>query len=118
MMKTLWIDPNDLADVWTVNNRKENTGHIESLAESMRQNGYLPEYPIIAFEAANIPIETDKPYLVACGHHRRESRNCRRDRPHFRRSPRRHRGRLDRDDVAGQLPVRRRLEPRHRTRIH
>ena len=73
MMKTLWIDPNDLADVWTVNNRKENTGHIESLAESMQQNGYLPEYPIIAFEAANIPIQTDKPYLVACGHHRRKA---------------------------------------------
>ena len=73
MMKTLWIDPNDIADVWMVNNRKENPGHIESLAESMRQNGYLPEYPIIAFEAANIPIETDKPYLVACGHHRRKA---------------------------------------------
>ena len=73
MMKTLWIDPNDLADVWTVNNRKENSGHIESLSESMRQNGYLPEYPIIAFEAANIPIKTDKPYLVACGHHRRKA---------------------------------------------
>ena len=73
MMKTLWIDPNDLADVWTVNNRKENPGHIESLSESMRQNGYLPEYPIIAFEAANIPIQTDKPYLVACGHHRRKA---------------------------------------------
>ena len=73
MMKTLWIDPSDLADVWTVNNRKENSGHIESLAESMRHNGYLPEYPIIAFEAANIPIETDKPYLVACGHHRRKA---------------------------------------------
>ncbi len=73
MMKTLWIDPNDLADVWTVNNRKENPGHIESLSESMRQNGYLPEYPIIAFEAANIPIQTDKLYLVACGHHRRKA---------------------------------------------
>ena len=73
MMKTLWINPNDLADVWTVNNRKENTGHIESLSESMQQNGYLPEYPIIAFEASNIPIETDKPYLVACGHHRRKA---------------------------------------------
>lgn len=73
MMKTLWIDPNDIADMWAVNNRKENPGHIESLAESMRQNGYLPEYPIIAFEAANIPVETDKPYLVACGHHRRKA---------------------------------------------
>ena len=73
MMKTLWINPNDLADVWTVNNRKENSGHIESLAESMRQNGYLRKYPIIAFESANIPVETDKPYLVACGHHRRKA---------------------------------------------
>lgn len=73
MMKTLWIDPNAIADVWTINNRKENPGHIESLAESMRQNGYLPEYPIIAFQAANIPIKTDKPYLVACGHHRRKA---------------------------------------------
>ena len=73
MMKTLWIAPNDIADLWTVNNRKENPGHIESLAESMRQNGYLPEYPIIAFEAVNIPINTDKPYLVACGHHRRKA---------------------------------------------
>ena len=31
MMKTMWIDPHDIADVWTVNNRKENSGHIESL---------------------------------------------------------------------------------------
>ena len=73
MMKKMWIDPNDLADVWTVNNREENAGHIESLAESMRNHGYLADYPIIAFEAANIPIETDKPYLVACGHHRRKA---------------------------------------------
>lgn len=73
MMKTLWIAPNDLADVWTVNNRKENPGHIESLSESMQRNGYMAEYPIIAFESANIPIETDKPYLVACGHHRRKA---------------------------------------------
>ena len=33
----------------------------------------MPEYPIIAFEAANIPIKTDKPYFVACGHHRRKA---------------------------------------------
>ena len=73
MMKTMWIEPAAIEDVWGVNNRKENLGHIESLAESMRQNGYLPEYPIIAFKAANIPVETDKPYLVACGHHRRKA---------------------------------------------
>lgn len=73
MMKTQWINPNDIADVWTVNNRKENPGHIESLAESMRQKGYLFKYPVIVFEAANIPVETDKPYLMACGHHRRKA---------------------------------------------
>ena len=54
MMKTMWIEPAAIEDVWVVNNRKENPGHIESLAESMRKNGYLPEYPIITFEAANI----------------------------------------------------------------
>ena len=73
MMKKMWIDPNDIAEVWAVNNRKENPGHIESLAESMRNHGYLTKYPIIAFEAANIPIETDKPYVIACGHHRRKA---------------------------------------------
>ena len=73
MMKTMWIDPAAIEDVWVVNNRKENPGHIESLAESMRQNGYLREYPVFVFEAANIPVETDKPYLMACGHHRRKA---------------------------------------------
>lgn len=72
-MKTQWINPATIEDVWTVNNRKENPGHIESLAESMRKNGYLREYPVFVFEAANIPVETDKPYLMACGHHRRKA---------------------------------------------
>ena len=101
MMKTLWIHPNDIADVWTVNNRKENPGHIESLAESMRQNGYLPEYPIITFEAANIPIQTDKPYRRCVRTSPQESRYCSRNRTRFRGSPRRHRGGMDRNDVAG-----------------
>ena len=69
----MWIDPQAIEDVWAINNRKENLGHIESLAESMRQNGYLREYPVFVFEAANIPVETDKPYLMACGHHRRKA---------------------------------------------
>ena len=72
-MQTLWIELAAIEEVWVVNNRKENLGHSESLAESMRQNGYLPEYPVFVFEAANIPVETDKPYLMACGHHRRKA---------------------------------------------
>lgn len=73
MMKTMWIEPAAIEDVWSINNREENPGHIDSLAESMRQNGYLREYPVFVFEAANIPVETDKPYLMACGHHRRKA---------------------------------------------
>lgn len=65
MMRTRHIEPATIEDVWSINNRKENPGHIESLAESMRQNGYLREYPVIVFEAANISVETDKPYLMA-----------------------------------------------------
>ena len=74
MMKTMWIEPAAIEDVWVVNNRKENPGHIESLAESMRQNGYLPEYPIIAFRADGISgLPTDKEFVIACGHHRRKA---------------------------------------------
>ena len=50
MMQTFWIDPNDIEDVWVINNRKKNTGHIDSLAENMLNNGYLVEYPIIVFK--------------------------------------------------------------------
>lgn len=74
MMKTMWIEPAAIEDVWVINNRKENPGHIESLAESMRQNGYLPEYPIIAFRTDGIHgLPTDKEYVIACGHHRRKA---------------------------------------------
>ena len=72
-MKSIWIEPHEIDDVWAINNRKENAGHIDSLAESMRNNGYLPQYPIIAFETQNIGIITDKPYVIACGHHRRKA---------------------------------------------
>ena len=74
MMQTMWIEPAAIEDVWLVNNRKGNPGHIESLAESMRQNGYLPEYPIIVFRTDGIPtLSTDKKYVIACGHHRRKA---------------------------------------------
>lgn len=73
-MKSLWIDPREIFDAWDYNNRKEHDGHIRSLAESMKSNGYLIEYPIIAFEAANIEsVNTNCDYIVACGHHRRKA---------------------------------------------
>ena len=74
MMEQTWIAPTAIEDVWTVNNRKENPGHIESLAESMRQNGYLSKYPIFVFRTDRIPtLSTDKEYVIACGHHRRKA---------------------------------------------
>ena len=68
-----WVDPHDIEDVWSVNNRKENEGHIASLAESMTQRGYLLEYPIVVFQAEKLGIMTEKPYVVASGHHRRKA---------------------------------------------
>ena len=56
LMKTLWINSAAIEDIWIVNNQKENPGYIESLTESIRQNGYLPEYPIISFETDNIRL--------------------------------------------------------------
>ena len=44
--------------------------YVESLQDSMETHGYLAEYPIEVFESKNIPIETDKPFLCACGAHR------------------------------------------------
>ena len=72
-MQSVWIEPAKIEDVWSVNNRKENAGHIESLAESMRNNGYLPEYPVIVFKSDGLGIMTDKEFVMACGHHRRKA---------------------------------------------
>ena len=71
-MTKAWIDPHQIEDVWVMNNRKENQGHIESLAESMRLRGFILDYPLVVFKAEGIGILTDKPYVMACGHHRRK----------------------------------------------
>lgn len=72
-MQKAWIDPNEIQELWVVNNREENAGHIESLAESMRTHGYLPEYPIVVFKAENVGLIPMQPYVLACGHHRRKA---------------------------------------------
>lgn len=37
----------------------------------MEKQGYLSDYPIVVYKAENITsIETDKPYVISCGHHR------------------------------------------------
>ena len=72
-METLWLPPKDIEEVWTVNNRAKDVEHISSLSVSMMDNGYLPEYPMIVFVSEGVGVLTDKPYLLACGHHRREA---------------------------------------------
>ena len=72
-METLWLPPKDIEEVWTVNNRTKDVEHISSLSVSMMDNGYLPEYPMIVFVSLGVGVLTDKPFLLACGHHRREA---------------------------------------------
>ena len=70
-MKKLWTPPTTIQIVSILNNRQLNPDYVESLQDSMETHGYLAEYPIEVFESKNIPsIETDKPYLCACGAHR------------------------------------------------
>lgn len=70
-MKKEWTPPGNLAPAWAINNRTQNPSYIQSLVESMEKHGYLSDYPIVVYEAENITsIETDKPYVISCGHHR------------------------------------------------
>ena len=70
-MKKLWTPPTTIQIVSILNNRQLNPDYVESLQDSMGTHGYLAEYPIEVFESKNIPsIETDKPFLCACGAHR------------------------------------------------
>ena len=70
-MKKLWTPPTTIQIVSILNNRQLNPDYVESLQDSMETHGYLAEYPIEVFESKNIPsIETDQPYLCACGAHR------------------------------------------------
>ena len=70
-MKKLWTAPTTIQIVSILNNRQLNADYVESLEESMETHGYLAEYPIEVFESKNIPsIETDQPFLCACGAHR------------------------------------------------
>lgn len=72
-MKTNWLNPCDIEEMWGLNSRRENTSHIESLTESMREHGYLPEYPLVVFKTDGFKIGTKKGFVLACGHHRRKA---------------------------------------------
>ena len=62
----------------------------------------MPEYPIIAFNSEGIPgLLTDKAYVIACGHHRRKAAIAAGIDLIFAEVHDGHRGRMDRNDVAG-----------------
>ena len=70
-MEKKWIDPNEIHVFMVLNNREINQNYVGDLAESMGDKGFLPEFPIDVFRASNLAnIDTDKPYVCACGAHR------------------------------------------------
>lgn len=70
-MQKSWIEPNEIHVVEVLNNREINQNYIGDITESMQSRGFLPEFPIDVFVSANlVNIDTDLPYVCACGAHR------------------------------------------------
>lgn len=67
-----WINPNEIHVHSVLNNRELDQNFIPSIAESMRDQGFLPAYPIDVFEVDNLDYDTkdDSLYICACGAHR------------------------------------------------
>ena len=66
-----WIDPNEIYLAKPMNPRPLNQGFIESLRESMQEQGFLPQYPVKVFRVESLTcIETDLPYACVSGMHR------------------------------------------------
>ena len=65
------IDPNAIYLAKAMNPRPLNQGFIESLRESMQEQGFLPQYPVKVFRTENLScLETDLQYAVVSGMHR------------------------------------------------
>ena len=71
-MEKKWIDPNTIYLAKPMNPRPLNQGFIESLRESMQEQGFLPQYPVKVFEAAALTcLDMDGlPYACVSGMHR------------------------------------------------
>lgn len=66
-----WIDPNEIYLAKVMNPRLLNQGFIESLRESMQDQGFLPQYPVKVFGIDTLTcIKTDLPYACVSGMHR------------------------------------------------
>ncbi len=71
-MEKKWIDPNTIYLAKPMNPRPLNQGFIESLRESMQEQGFLPQYPVKVFEAAALTCldMNGLPYACVSGMHR------------------------------------------------
>lgn len=72
MIRKEWIDPNEIYLAKPMNPRPLNQGFIESLRESMLEQGFLPQYPVKVFEVDALTcLEINgHPYACVSGMHR------------------------------------------------
>lgn len=70
-MRKEWVDPKAIFVHRELNNRELNQDYIGDLSQSMTDKGFLPEFPVDIFKSDNlVNIDTDLPYVCACGAHR------------------------------------------------
>lgn len=74
-MRKQWESPGNIYVPHELNNRKLNEDYVESLAESINKQGYLPTHPVICYRRLDMPKEvfdgrTDALYICAAGFHR------------------------------------------------
>ena len=71
MIRKDWIDPNEIYLAKVMNPRLINQGFVQSLVESMKEQGFLPQYPVKVFAADALTcVETDLPFACVSGMHR------------------------------------------------
>ena len=68
-----WENPAGIYVPGFMNNRQLNFAYVESLEDSMRKDGYLPQFPIVVFRRLDLPYFDDftsELLICACGVHR------------------------------------------------
>lgn len=74
-MRKQWESPGNIYVPHELNNRKLNADYVDSLAESIRKQGYLPTHPVICYRRLEMPKavfdgKTDALFVCAAGFHR------------------------------------------------
>ena len=70
-MEKKWTAPTEIYVAGVLNNRHLDQNYIGDLSQSMKDKGFLPEFPIDVFLSENlVNIDTELPYVCACGAHR------------------------------------------------